>query len=64
MTTTFWVVMAPGADRPYVSSHRPSKERAEQLQAGGCEVFRVEVELEGWDYEDGVVRSRHVTREF
>ena len=53
MLTSFWVTLAPGADRPYCSSAPPTPERAEALRRQGCQIMRVEVEFPDWNVEDG-----------
>lgn len=60
MWVSFWVVLEPGADRPYVSTSPPSPERAAALRARGCCIEQVVAEFPGWAVEDGIVRAVNV----
>lgn len=53
----FYITMQDGADRPYVSSSRPTKERQALLIDQGCELFEVEVDIPGWEWEHGKVSA-------
>lgn len=45
MRLSIYVIVAPSADRPYVSTTPPSEERATRLRENGSKIFRVDVDL-------------------
>ena len=45
MTFDVYIVVEPGADRPYVSTHRPTEERVAVLRSVGAEVYVTAVEI-------------------
>lgn len=58
MIVKAYLVMQDGADRPYISTSRPTKERQEMLTEQGCELFIVDIELpERWRWGHGRVRA-------
>jgi hypothetical protein len=56
MTVHVWIVLAPGGDRPYVSTSPPSEERYQALKKQGCTIYRADVLLP-IAVEDGRVRA-------
>lgn len=53
----FYIVMKDQADRPYVTSARPSRERQALMIDQGCELFEVEVDIPGWEWKHGRVTA-------
>lgn len=45
MILHIWIVLAPGGDRPYVSTTPPSEERYQALKKQGCTIYRTDVLL-------------------
>jgi hypothetical protein len=52
MIVNVYILMQPGADRPYVSTTPPHKELAEKP---GTKLWRAEIEVPGFDRVDGVL---------
>jgi hypothetical protein len=58
MIVNVYILMQPGADRPYVSTHPPSEEF--QQAEPGMKLFVALVDLPGFDKVDGVVQATAV----
>jgi hypothetical protein len=43
------MVMQDGADRPYVSTTPPSRERKKALEANGAEIYEIEAHVPDWE---------------
>lgn len=57
MIVRCYITMAPGGDRPYISTSRPAEDRMKSLHKQGCKVYAADILIPGWTAIDGRVEA-------